>query len=83
LEITSTQGSGEMPIPFFSENQIITSYVTIQHQLSLTKISDFSEKKGMGISPDPFRGGIYNFRVKGLQGQDCYHQLSRVTKAVG
>ena len=30
------------------------------HQLALAKVGDFSEKKGMGISPDPLEGGAYN-----------------------
>jgi len=40
--------------------QIVISCVSIKHQLSLAKIGDFSEKNGMGISPDPLRGALYN-----------------------
>jgi len=39
--------------------------VVIKYQLSLAKIGDFSEKKGMGISPDPLGGGAYNLQSIG------------------
>ena len=38
----------------------VKSCVSIKHQLSLARVGDFSDKNGMGISPDPFGGGAYN-----------------------
>ena len=32
--------------------QIVTSSVVIKRQLSLARVGDFSDKNGMGISPD-------------------------------
>jgi len=32
--------------------QIVTSCEVFKHQLSLTKVGNFTEKKGMGVSPD-------------------------------
>jgi len=42
--------------------QIVTSCVVIKHKLSLTKVGDFSGKKGIGISPDPLGGGVYSLQ---------------------
>jgi len=39
---------------------IITFCEVIKHQSSLAKVGDFWDKKGIGISPDPFGGSAYS-----------------------
>ena len=39
-----------------SHSRIIASCESTKHQLTLAKVGDFPEKKGIGISPDPFGG---------------------------
>ena len=34
----------------------------LQHQLTIDKICQFSGRKGMGSSPDPFGAGAYNLQ---------------------
>jgi len=58
----SIYGFAEQALLIQSLPQIVNSCVVIKHQLSLAKVGDFSDKKGMGISPDPLGGGTYNLQ---------------------
>ena len=40
--------------------RIDTSFVAIKHQSTIARLSDFWDKKGIDITPDPFGGGAYN-----------------------
>jgi len=55
----SIYGFAEQALLIQSLRQIVNSCVVIKQQLSLVKVGDFSDKKGMG---DPLRGGAYNLQ---------------------
>ena len=42
---------------------INTSCVAIKHQSTITRFGDSWDKKGIGITPDPFGGGAYNLQL--------------------
>jgi len=62
IKLNNIYGFAEQALLIQSLLQIVNSCVVIKHQLSLAKVGDFSEKKGMSISPDPLRGGAYNLQ---------------------
>jgi len=60
--LNSIYGFAEQALLIQSLPQIVNSCVVIKHQLSLAKVGNFLEKKGMGISPNPLGGGAYNLQ---------------------
>ena len=42
---------------------INTSCEAIKHQSTITRFGDYLDKKGIGITPDPFRVGTYNLQL--------------------
>ena len=43
---------------------INTSFEAIKHQLTIVRFGDSLDKKGIGITPDPFGVGAYTVRVE-------------------
>ena len=47
-------------ISIMTSAQINTSFVAIKYQSTIARFGNSWDKKGIGITPDPFKGGAYN-----------------------